>query len=90
MKKLTIALVVTASLATTACANNPVGSALLGGVIGYSLAQPRVVYAQPAPYYGPHYYNGGPTRELGHVCPGYSTPVYTMNQQGSYVYQGCR
>ena len=92
MRKLTVALVVAVSLATTACAHNPVGSALLGGVIGYSLAQPRVVYAQPAPapYYGYHQYNSGPTHNLGHVCPGYSTPVYQMNHTGAYVYQGCR
>jgi len=87
MKKLALALVVTASLATSGCAYNPVGSALLGGVIGYSLAQPRVVYAQPVPHYG---HTGGPTRNLGHVCPGYSTPVYQMNHHGVYVFQGCR
>ena len=87
MRKLTLALVVSASLATGGCAYNPVGSALLGGVIGYSLAQPRVVYAQPAPHYG---HTGGPTRNLGNVCPAYSTPVYQMNHHGAYVFQGCR
>ena len=32
---------------------NWVGPALIGGVLGYALAQPRVVYAQPPVVYAP-------------------------------------
>jgi hypothetical protein len=34
-------------------AGNWVGPALIGGVVGYALAQPRVVYAQPPVVYAP-------------------------------------
>jgi hypothetical protein len=33
--------------------NNWVGPAIIGGVIGYALAQPRVVYTQPPVVYAP-------------------------------------
>lgn len=33
--------------------NNWIGPALIGGVVGYVLAQPKVVYAQPPVVYAP-------------------------------------
>ena len=51
MKKLLI--IALATLALTGCANRYVGPAIVGGVVGYSIAnsQPRTVVVQQAPVY---------------------------------------
>ena len=75
MRKLTLALAVAVSLGTTACAHNHwVAPAVIGGVVGYTIAQPRPVYYAPAPIY----YNGS---QQGMVCPYGSTPTYQVQHR---------
>jgi uncharacterized GH25 family protein len=91
MKKLTIAALIAVSLSQTACAHNGwVAPALIGGAVGYALAQPR--YYGPPP---PQYYSSS---QQGYVCPYGTTPTY--QQQVRYdnygrpftynVWLGCR
>lgn len=92
MKKLTIALVVVGALSQTACAHNGwVAPALVGGAVGYVLAQPRYYGPPPAP----HYYNGN---QQGYICPYGTAPTYQQETRyDNYgrpftynVYLGCR
>ncbi|CAB4241695.1 hypothetical protein UFOVP71_233 [uncultured Caudovirales phage] len=91
MRKLTLALAVAVSLSTTACANpNWVGPALIGGVVGYAVAQPRPVYYPQPTYYG----NGVYSRGYMYGCRPVYQLVSVIEPNGStstrQVYAGCQ
>jgi hypothetical protein len=91
MRKLTLALAVVVSLSTTACAHNGwVAPALIGGVVGYAVAQPRPVYYPPQNYYGNGVYNHG----YVYGCRPVYRLVSVIEPNGStstrQVYAGCQ
>lgn len=74
MKKILVAATAVALITTTAAAqargNDWVAPALIGGIVGYAIAQPRPVVVQQ-PIYQPVY------ASPQYLC----TPVYQMQQQ---------
>ena len=78
--------------------NNWIAPALIGGVIGYELGQPRTVYVQPQPQViyqqPPVIYNNS----VQGACPAPYTPTYNLvwaydangNQYQQQQFVGCR